>query len=245
MRVAAAGTYNLELFGHGSDSSAEVNVLVDDKTIGTLSLSSSDGTSAPLTFTVGPGLHALSLASATTEKTILPPGTGAILIQLRSGGGIAVVPSAPTNLNCAAGGFYRVSFLGDDNHCKHLQCSALHAERRTIRSDNNRASEYICRYHSHKWFYLLLRGKRNEQHGNRKDLRTGRHLSLPIECAIKPISSGYHGWRWRFRSVLRWSDCDSLVDASIQCVWVQRIPFDERNQFHTLDGILPKRSSIY
>ena len=103
MRAAAAGTYNLELFGHGSDSSAEVNVLVDDKTIGTLSLSSSDGTSAPLTFTVGPGLHALSLASATTEKTILPPGTGAILIQLRSGGGIAVVPSVPTNLTALPG----------------------------------------------------------------------------------------------------------------------------------------------
>jgi len=81
---------------------------------------------------------------------------------------------------------------------------------------------------------LIITCKRNEQHGNRKDLRTGRHLSLPIECAIKPISSGYHGWRWRFRSVLRWSDCDSLVDASIQCVWVQRIPFDERNNFTRL-----------
>ncbi len=103
LRAAAAGTYTLQLFGHASDSSAEVNVLLDDTTIGTVSLGSGDSLSAQLPFTVSPGLHTLSLAAASTDTTVLPPVTGAIMLQLQSGGGTAVVPSAPTNLTARPG----------------------------------------------------------------------------------------------------------------------------------------------
>ena len=103
LRATGGGTYTLRLYGHAADSSASVDVLVDDQTIGTLSLGGSDATSSSLRFTVSSGLHSLSLAGETTDQTILPAGTGAILIQAVSGGSAPVVPSAPTNLTALAG----------------------------------------------------------------------------------------------------------------------------------------------
>ena len=103
LRATAAGTYTLQLFGHSSSSSAEVNVLLDDTTLGALSLGSTDSLSSLLPFTVSPGLHTLSLAAASTDTIVLPPLTGAIALQLQSGGGAAAVPSAPTNLTARPG----------------------------------------------------------------------------------------------------------------------------------------------
>jgi fibronectin type 3 domain-containing protein len=103
LRAIVPGTYSLQLYGHASDSSAAVNVLVDDKLVGTLALGSSDSLSSPLSLTLGSGFHGLSLAAATADVTVLPSGTGAILIGLLSGGRGAAVPSAPSNLTATSG----------------------------------------------------------------------------------------------------------------------------------------------
>ena len=103
LRAPGGGSYTLQLYGHAADSSAAVNVLVDDRSIGTVSLGTSDGASSSLHFSVSHGFHSLSLAATATDQTILPAGTGAILIQAQSGGGFPVVPSAPSNLTALAG----------------------------------------------------------------------------------------------------------------------------------------------
>jgi fibronectin type 3 domain-containing protein len=103
LRAIVPGTYTLQLYGHASNSSASVNVLVDDVRVGTLALGASDGLSSPLTLTLGSGFHGLSLAAATTDVTVLPSGSGAILIKLQSGGGRFAVPSAPSNLTAKSG----------------------------------------------------------------------------------------------------------------------------------------------
>ena len=102
LRATSGGAYTLQLYGHAADSAAAVDVLVDDQTIGTLSLGASDGASSSLHFTVSRGFHSLSLAAATADQIILPAQTGAILIQSQSGG-YPVVPSAPSNLTALAG----------------------------------------------------------------------------------------------------------------------------------------------
>ena len=102
LRATSGGSYTLQLYGHAADSAAAVDVLVDDQTIGTLSLGASDGASSSLHFTVSRGFHSLSLAAATADQIILPAQTGAILIQSQSGG-YPVVPSAPSNLTALAG----------------------------------------------------------------------------------------------------------------------------------------------
>jgi fibronectin type 3 domain-containing protein len=103
LRATGTGTYSLRLFGHASDSSAAVDVLVDEKLIGTLTLGLTDGFSSTLQFTAATGLHGLSLAGASSDQTILPPVTGTISIALVSGWGIPVAPSAPANLTAVAG----------------------------------------------------------------------------------------------------------------------------------------------
>jgi hypothetical protein len=103
LRAIVPGAYALQLYGHASDSSAQVNVFIDDKQVGTLALGTSDGLSSPLSFTVSAGFHSLSLAAATTDQTILPAGTGAIVIGLLSGGGRPAMPSAPSNLTATVG----------------------------------------------------------------------------------------------------------------------------------------------
>src|ERR1700742_1868179 len=42
LRATSGGSYSLELYGHAADSAAAVNVLVDDQSIGTLTLGTSD-----------------------------------------------------------------------------------------------------------------------------------------------------------------------------------------------------------
>jgi fibronectin type 3 domain-containing protein len=103
LRAIVPGTYSLQLYGHANDSSASVNVLVDDTLVGTLVLGISDGLSSPLSLTLGSGFHGLSLAAATTGISVLPSGTGAILIGLVSGGRGVAVPSAPSNLTAKPG----------------------------------------------------------------------------------------------------------------------------------------------
>jgi fibronectin type 3 domain-containing protein len=103
LRAIVPGTYSLQLYGHASDSSASVNVLMDDMLVGTLALGTSDGLSSPLSLTLGSGFHGLSLAAATTDVTVLPSASGAILIELLSGGRGAAVPSAPSNLTATSG----------------------------------------------------------------------------------------------------------------------------------------------
>jgi fibronectin type 3 domain-containing protein len=103
LRAIVPGSYSLQLYGYASDSSASVNVQVDDKLVGNLALGTSSGLSSPLLLTLGSGFHSLSLAAATTDETVLPPVSGAILIELLSGGGGVAVPSAPSNLTAASG----------------------------------------------------------------------------------------------------------------------------------------------
>ncbi len=103
LRAIVPGTYTLQLYGHASDSSASVNVMVDDMLVGNLVLGASDGLSSPLSLTLGSGFHGLSLAAATTDATVLPSGNGAILIALQSGGRGAAAPSAPSNLTAKSG----------------------------------------------------------------------------------------------------------------------------------------------
>jgi fibronectin type 3 domain-containing protein len=103
LRAIVPGTYSLQLYGHASDSSASVNVLVDDVLVGTLTLGASDGLSSPLSLTLGSGFHGLSLVAATADVTVLPAGTGNILVALQSGGRGAAVPSAPSNLTATPG----------------------------------------------------------------------------------------------------------------------------------------------
>jgi len=98
LRAIVPGTYALQLYGHASDSAAQVDVLIDDHQVGTLALGASDGLSSPISFVVTAGFHSLSLAAATSDTTILPPVTGAIRIGLQSGPGGGAVPSAPSNL---------------------------------------------------------------------------------------------------------------------------------------------------
>jgi fibronectin type 3 domain-containing protein len=103
LRAIVPGTYSLQLYGHAADSAASVNVLVDDALVGNLVLNASDSLSSPLSLTLSSGFHGLSLAAATADTTVLPSGTGAILIVLQSGGRGFAVPSAPSNLTAKPG----------------------------------------------------------------------------------------------------------------------------------------------
>jgi fibronectin type 3 domain-containing protein len=105
LRASGPGAFALRLYGHAATTGATVNVLLDDQSIGTLSLSSSDGVSSALSFSASTGFHSLSIATTTSSagNTILPPMTGAILIQRMAGGGRPTAPSAPANLTAVPG----------------------------------------------------------------------------------------------------------------------------------------------
>ncbi|WP_446742034.1 fibronectin type III domain-containing protein [Silvibacterium acidisoli] len=105
LRASGPGTFALRLYGHAAVTGAAVNVFIDDQSIGTLSLNSSDGVSSALSFSTSRGFHSLSLATSASSagNTILPAGTGAILIQQIMGGGYPTAPSAPSNLTAVPG----------------------------------------------------------------------------------------------------------------------------------------------
>ena len=97
LRAPASGTYSLSLYGY-AQSGAQVQVKVDDAAIGSLTLPASLGASSALTVTLSSGFHTLVLLGAGSGSTTLPAETGNITVQLVSGGGAGVVPSAPMNL---------------------------------------------------------------------------------------------------------------------------------------------------
>ncbi len=97
LRASVAGTYSISLYGYAQPG-ALVQVNVDDATVGSIALPATLGSSPALTVTLISGFHTLVLLGSGSGSTTLPAQTGTISIQLTSGGGTGVVPSAPMNL---------------------------------------------------------------------------------------------------------------------------------------------------
>ena len=101
LRVPAAGTYSITLSGHSDNAAAQINVQVDNTSLGLVSLpQGSDGTTGSVTVALTPGLHTLVLTGAGTGRNTFSTSAG-IGISLVSGGGAAIVPSAPVNVSNA------------------------------------------------------------------------------------------------------------------------------------------------
>ncbi|GCE10587.1 fibronectin type III domain-containing protein [Tengunoibacter tsumagoiensis] len=101
LRAPAAGTYAIKVNGTASTATSTLQVLVDNSSLGTVQLpqgTAGDSTSVSVTLT--PGLHTLLLnstaASSSDGQNAL--STAGIVVTLTSGGGSAIVPSAPINV---------------------------------------------------------------------------------------------------------------------------------------------------
>ena len=98
LRVPANGTYTLQLTGHTNNSAAQIQVQIDNATVNTVTLpQNTDGTVSVGSVTLTAGLHSLVLNGAGSGQTIFATN-GGITFTLTSGGGSAIVPSAPINL---------------------------------------------------------------------------------------------------------------------------------------------------
>lgn len=99
LRASGTGTYVFALFGQQDSKAIQAQLLVDDRFLGSVQMPvGNDGASRSYRTTLGPGLHTLRV------RYVYSTGMGSdhaeplsISIALSSGGGPAMVPSAPTN----------------------------------------------------------------------------------------------------------------------------------------------------
>jgi fibronectin type 3 domain-containing protein len=113
LRVPNNGTYSIVLTGHTDNAAAQVNVELDDSSLGTVTLpQTTDGSTSAVSVNLTAGLHTLVLAGVGTGRTTFATN-GGITITLTSGGGAAIVPSAPINVN-VTGGDQQASLLWEN-----------------------------------------------------------------------------------------------------------------------------------
>ncbi len=101
LRAPAAGTYAIKLNGTASTTTANVELIVDNVSLGTVQLpQGTAGDSNSLSVNLTAGLHTLILntnapTQADGQNNL---STAGIVVSLTSGGGSAIVPSAPINV---------------------------------------------------------------------------------------------------------------------------------------------------
>ncbi len=97
LRVPTNGTYAIKLTGHTNNAAAQVNISVDGNSLSTVTLpQTTDGDAPSASVTLTSGLHTLMLTGVGSGQTTFATSAG-ITVTLTSGGGSAIVPSAPIN----------------------------------------------------------------------------------------------------------------------------------------------------
>ncbi|GCE10589.1 fibronectin type III domain-containing protein [Tengunoibacter tsumagoiensis] len=106
LRVPSSGTYSVKLNGTASTATSSVQISVDHNSLGTVQLpQGTAGDSSSVSVTLTSGLHTLLLNSnaASSSDGQSTFSTNGIVVTLTSGGGSAIVPSAPINVRSTSG----------------------------------------------------------------------------------------------------------------------------------------------